>query len=68
MVECSLEESAKLQHRDIEDIRRDYVQAIPLGRISQPNDIASFVSYLASKDSDYMTGQSIIVDGGIAFS
>jgi meso-butanediol dehydrogenase/(S,S)-butanediol dehydrogenase/diacetyl reductase len=39
-----------------------------LGRPSQPEDIANFVSYLASEDSDYMTGQSIIIDGGITFS
>ncbi|CAF4233389.1 unnamed protein product, partial [Adineta steineri] len=38
---------------------------IPLGRPAQPDDIANFVSYLASKDSDYMTGQSVIVDGGL---
>lgn len=43
-------------------------QLIALGRIEQPEDVAAFVSYLASKDSDYMTGQSVIIDGGIVFS
>ncbi|KAG4075494.1 hypothetical protein HA402_003319 [Bradysia odoriphaga] len=41
---------------------------IALGRTSVPDDVANFVSFLASKDSDYMTGQSVIVDGGIQFS
>jgi len=41
---------------------------IALGRTSTPEDVANFVSYLAGKDSDYMTGQSIIIDGGIQFS
>ncbi|MFV0426369.1 MAG: SDR family oxidoreductase [Beutenbergiaceae bacterium] len=40
---------------------------IKLGRYAQPADVAGVVSFLASTDSDYMTGQSIIVDGGILF-
>ena len=43
-------------------------QMIALGRVEQPEDVAAFVSYLASKDADYMTGQSVIIDGGILFS
>ena len=43
-------------------------QLIALGRTSVPEDVANFVSYLASKDSDYMTGQSVMIDGGIQFS
>jgi meso-butanediol dehydrogenase / (S,S)-butanediol dehydrogenase / diacetyl reductase len=45
-----------------------YSDLIALGRVSVPEDVASFVSYLASKDSDYMTGQSVMIDGGIQFS
>lgn len=41
---------------------------ITLGRVEEPEDVAAFVSYLASKDSDYMTGQSVMIDGGIIFS
>jgi meso-butanediol dehydrogenase / (S,S)-butanediol dehydrogenase / diacetyl reductase len=43
-------------------------ELIHLGRVSVPEDVAGFVSYLASPDSDYMTGQSIMIDGGIQFS
>lgn len=43
-------------------------QSILLGRVSVPNDVAQLVSYLASEDSDYVTGQTILVDGGIQFS
>lgn len=35
-----------------------------LGRIGQPEDIARAVSFLASKDNRYITGQVLIVDGG----
>ncbi|MCX2731996.1 acetoin reductase [Saccharopolyspora sp. NFXS83] len=45
-----------------------YSELIHLGRVSVPEDVAKFVSYLASPDSDYMTGQSVMIDGGIQFS
>lgn len=44
------------------------VERIALGRMSEPEDVAGYVSYLASRDSDYMTGQSVMIDGGILFS
>lgn len=42
--------------------------SIHLGRVSVPDDVARMVSYLASEDSDYVTGQTLLVDGGIQFS
>jgi NAD(P)-dependent dehydrogenase (short-subunit alcohol dehydrogenase family) len=36
----------------------------PLGRIGRPEDIAGVVSFLASSDSTFITGESILVDGG----
>ncbi len=42
-----------------------YAQLIALGRPQTAEDVASFVSYLAGPDSDYMTGQAPIIDGGI---
>ncbi|QWF77861.1 acetoin reductase [Amycolatopsis sp. CA-230715] len=45
-----------------------YSNLIHLGRVSVPEDVASYVSYLASPDSDYMTGQSVMIDGGIQFA
>lgn len=47
---------------------KKYSELIHLGRVSVPEDVASFVAYLASSDSDYMTGQSVMIDGGIQFS
>jgi len=45
-----------------------FSQLISLGRVETPEDVASFVSYLASPDSDYMTGQSVMIDGGVLFA
>jgi meso-butanediol dehydrogenase/(S,S)-butanediol dehydrogenase/diacetyl reductase len=41
------------------------IVGIPLGRPEQPTDVAGVVSFLASSDSDYMTGQAIHIDGGL---
>lgn len=43
----------------------EQVSGIPLQRSQEPKDVANLVSYLASSDSDYMTGQAINIDGGI---
>ena len=47
------------------DVRQTLVNAIPLGRIGTPEDVAALVSFLASKNADYITGQIITVDGGM---
>jgi 3-oxoacyl-[acyl-carrier protein] reductase len=36
----------------------------PLGRVGQPDDIADVVTFLASDDSRWMTGESLIASGG----
>lgn len=43
-------------------------QGITLGRVSTGEDVAKFVSFLAGPDSDYMTGQSTLIDGGMLFN
>jgi 3-oxoacyl-[acyl-carrier protein] reductase len=45
--------------------REPYLSFIPLGRVGQPEEVASAVSFLASDRSAYMTGQVIRVDGGM---
>ncbi|EGD53455.1 acetoin reductase [Gordonia neofelifaecis] len=44
-----------------------FVGGIALGRAQTPEDVAAYVSYLASPDSDYMTGQAGLIDGGLVF-
>lgn len=42
----------------------EYLKKIPLGRFGEPDDIAQAVGFLASPGSAYMTGQTIVLDGG----
>ncbi len=51
-----------------ESIRKYSQELISLGRTSVPEDVSSTVHFLASNDSDYMTGQTIVIDGGIVFT
>ncbi|MCX2698834.1 acetoin reductase [Ochrobactrum chromiisoli] len=46
---------------------KKYVEGIALGRAQTPEDVAALVSFLASNDSDYITGQAILTDGGIVY-
>lgn len=41
------------------------VHNILAGRVSEPADVAKLVSYLAGLDSDHVTGQTVLIDGGI---
>ena len=45
--------------------REAALKNVPLGRQETPEDVANLVSFLASSDSDYITGQAIQVCGGI---
>jgi meso-butanediol dehydrogenase/(S,S)-butanediol dehydrogenase/diacetyl reductase len=44
--------------------RRDAGDAVPLGRIGRPEEVAKLVAYLASDDAAYITGAAIPIDGG----
>jgi NAD(P)-dependent dehydrogenase (short-subunit alcohol dehydrogenase family) len=41
-----------------------YLKTMPLGRFGRPEDVASAVSWLASDEASYITGQTLVIDGG----
>lgn len=47
------------------ETRAQYASTAVLDRVQTPEEVASLVSYLAGPDSDFMTGQSVVIDGGI---
>jgi 3-oxoacyl-[acyl-carrier protein] reductase len=40
------------------------IQETPLGRIGEPNEIASVIRFLLSEESSFMTGQTVVASGG----
>ncbi|RLC17738.1 MAG: 3-ketoacyl-ACP reductase [Deltaproteobacteria bacterium] len=56
---------AKLKQMTKKQIRQEYIDLTPLGRLEQPEDVACLASFLASNDSNFMTGQAINITGGI---
>jgi NAD(P)-dependent dehydrogenase (short-subunit alcohol dehydrogenase family) len=53
-------ERSEPEHRDID--REQH----PVGRVGEPSDIAAAVAYLASEGAGFVTGQQIVVDGGMS--
>lgn len=47
------------------DFEADAISRTPLGRIGQPNDIASIAVFLASDDSYWLTGEQLLAGGGV---
>jgi len=47
------------------DFQKSIEAQVPLGRVGQPEDIAPTAVYLASSDSKYMTGETLVVSGGL---
>jgi 3-oxoacyl-[acyl-carrier protein] reductase len=47
------------------EIKDSVLKQIPAGRIGAPEDVAQVVSFLCSRAADYITGQTITVDGGM---
>jgi NAD(P)-dependent dehydrogenase (short-subunit alcohol dehydrogenase family) len=56
---------AHLAGTDPEAIRAGYIAMTPLRRLGTPEDVARLVTFLASDDASFITGQSIHVDGGL---
>jgi len=48
-----------------EEVKKKNVEKIPLGRAGTPQDVAKVVVFLASSESDYITGHVINIDGGM---
>ena len=57
-------EMAKRRFKDIGITRSQAESSVPLGRIGSVSEVAAMVSYLSSPSAAYITGQTLIIDGG----
>jgi meso-butanediol dehydrogenase/(S,S)-butanediol dehydrogenase/diacetyl reductase len=62
------EQWSNLQGWERGEAWRRRVATIPMGRPEIPEDVAGLAAFLASSDSDYMTGQTLNIEGGLVFS
>jgi 3-oxoacyl-[acyl-carrier protein] reductase len=48
-----------------ENIKKSFIESVPLKRIGKPEDVANAVLFLSSEEADYITGQTLCIDGGM---
>lgn len=63
-LESILNTNAQKKGISFEQAKQDMIKEIPLGRISEPHEVAAAVAFLASPAASYITGVNIPVDGG----
>ena len=51
-----------------QDLLAKFAERIPLGRVCEPEEIASVIAFLASDDASFITGANVAVDGGVSAS
>ena len=49
-------------------LARGRARLVPLGRVAKPGDIADAIAFLLSPEASYITGQALVVDGGLTRS
>jgi len=55
---------AEFMGGDTPELRAKFAASVPLGRLSQPRDVANAVAFLASDEASFITGVALEVDGG----
>ena len=61
----SLESQSQESGKDFDDLMRETITGIPMGRLGKPEEIGDLVAFLASNRASFMTGASVVLDGGM---
>jgi 7-alpha-hydroxysteroid dehydrogenase len=63
-----IETDALRKFPNFDQLKLDVISRTPLGRMGQPDDLAGIARFLCSEDAKWITGQTIIADGGSSFT
>jgi NAD(P)-dependent dehydrogenase (short-subunit alcohol dehydrogenase family) len=64
LLEAAIENIATKTGRTVSEARAELAKGIPLGRLAQPQDVASAVMWLVSKSAGFVTGEALSISGG----
>jgi 3-oxoacyl-[acyl-carrier protein] reductase len=56
---------AERSGRSREEVERDALKTVPMGRYGDPSEFGAVVAFLASEAASYVTGVTLLVDGGL---
>ena len=61
----SVESEAQVSGKAFDDLMRDTITGIPMGRLGKPEEVGDLVAFLASDRASFLTGSSVVLDGGM---
>ena len=64
MKQWSLQLEAVITGQSYEEVFAAWEARIPVGRLASPDDVANYISFLASSEAAFITGQAINISGG----
>ena len=64
LLEAAIENIVTKTGRTVSEARAELAKGIPLGRLAQPQDVASAVMWLVSKSAGFVTGEALSISGG----
>jgi NAD(P)-dependent dehydrogenase (short-subunit alcohol dehydrogenase family) len=65
LLEASMQQAARARAVAVEDIAAERAALTPMGDLTLPEDVAAAVAFLASDEARHITGEKLVVDGGI---
>ncbi|MCP9237115.1 SDR family oxidoreductase [Lewinella sp. JB7] len=60
-----LEQAASLQNKSIDEVEKQFLAEVPIGRLGDPEEFARLAAFLVSPAARYISGQTVTVDGGL---
>jgi 2-keto-3-deoxy-L-fuconate dehydrogenase len=65
-LEGRIKERSQATGKSLKDVEQAFIERQPMGRLGKPEEVAALAVFLASDEASYITGQSHLVDGGMA--